>query len=1433
MQQDTGRSVQPSDHQILLTEDIRIEWQPDPKAIPVQVSTVEVDGHAGHLIKTLPGSGWVRLYVPLEAPEIGILASRFLLKVDQNANLAKIKPRLVKTNLQTDARRPFPIMLGRTFELTCGKWHEIVSAYLHTNFVGRFQPGITIDIPRAAEIVLLDVSLKRLPVPLSNETKAALLADDIHPLAQFAVRPVEHLTRCLESPTVYATSLSVTRSQLSGWMISDTDQLFWREAQSGRSGAFTLDTTALVPGDAHFTGGVTVDFETPLAQTSILQVTTSQTDPTPVWAGMLTDPEGDAAAIGTLFDIKTAQVVNGLLTVEGDVQHPLYPGMPVRLNLMREADIVASTIAHIPAPSTTYLDHETAFHFSLSVPLRPSETEKTFWLGFSGVAYDARLHVKFTRDEGRVQARKLDMDVPALPAGGMIKGQVDGQKDDVVTGWAVCPQESDSAIEVILYPDEVPFAYSKTQMYRSDIQDIYGNQGFNGFQIDLPPNMAVLREIDMKLRPVGRSELLRKGHIRSALPPGISAPALLPALRAWTPTSGAAPEEAGRISVIVLNLDGADLLDEMFASCLPEDLSGQIEWIVVDHSSTDDSRGVCERHAAKGADIRFLFRRGNYSFSESNNYGVEHATGDILLFANNDLIFEQGFGARLRDYMRDPEIGALGVRLVDHIDDPRHKDLKIDQHLGVFFERRTMGKNWIRPYEARACEETDATAQATRCIAVTGAFLAMRRSDFEAVDGFDESYSYGLEDVDLCLKVHTILDRAVVCANDIEVIHHRGFSRKKSSETGLRRRRNNEIFTKLWGGTLRRMIKTTGLTDPGHVTGMRPVFAFMVADVGDTTPAGEYYTSLEMGRALQKILPCHIRYVPESDWYDLSGIDVVVAMVNRFDIAKGKGASPWLVTVNWMRQWFDRWAEDASLFGYDFLFASSAPACEMLEARTGRPVHLLPIASSYHDFAEATPKEELRCDYAFTGSRFGPPREIEFQLDPARVEGQGKVFGHNWDDTPFGDLSQGPVAYSEIPHVYASTRIVLDDANIATKPWGSCNSRVFDAMASGALLVSNGVLGCRELFGDLVPTFHDADSLTETLNHWLANEPARAARVAEMQEVIRTKHTYDVRARDFLAKLTADVPVRIAIKCGALYNERQQWGDYHYAQSLAASLRRLGFVARVDCRESWETGLSDSDDVVIALRGLLRYKPKRHQTNLLWLISHPNDISIAELEEFDHSYVASQYHADSLERLLPGRVDFMPQCTDMTRFFFDPEETNSCPERNLYVANSRGIFRNPVRWAIQGELNLDIYGVGWEPFITDERFKGGVISNQVLGGFYASSRLVICDHWEDMKSLGYVSNRVFDVLGAGGRLAVDSVRGLGDLVPLEYLDRFETYEEFAAILKGPDRVDLEARREISDWVKRNHSFDARADVFARKIRAMMGALYDRDGDAAR
>ncbi|WP_196804840.1 glycosyltransferase [Methylopila sp. M107] len=1107
------------------------------------------------------------------------------------------------------------------------------------------------------------------------------------------------------------------------------------------------------------------------------------------------------------------------LRVRGWARHERYPGLPPRVELIVNGSVVVEQLARGKAKATDGAEApDGVYGFNIgyilaksaqkpSLELRLKDSSRGIPIELSPAAVD--LPPEIVPDEQLLQGAKVI---------GKIERFIPSAE---ILGWALCPEQPDAVIDLVLEVNGKPIAYSRTRLLREDVRAVHGGHGYSGFYFELPPNLFVSRTLQSaSIKAIGANTNIRFGNqVVGDDPLFVESVTPLDNLRA---TSSDAAPDRGPVSAIVLNRNCADLLVDLFESADKHEPADSIEWIIIDHNSTDHSEEVCLAAINRGQDVRYIKRNGNFSFSDSNNFGARLAKHDTLLFVNNDIVFGGPFLDKLCAPLADSSIGVVGVSLLDYVENPGWSGQPIIQHLGVFLKPQMTGKH-IRPYESRLTPETaDDTQGLLRAPAVTGAMFAMRRADFVAVGGFDEEYIYGLEDVDLCFAVKRKLDKQSIIVQDLSVFHHRGFSRKKESDVVVRQRNNNDIFNKRWGAWLRHNAKSQMFSNPGYWTGARPVVGFVVVDGGDSTTAGEYFTALEFGRALQKRMSVHLRFLKEAEWYDLTGIDVLIVMVNRFDIRRATHVSPFLITVNWMRQWFDRWAADDSIHAYDYLFASSQKACDYLEERVGRTVHLLPIASNLDTIVDGEFKVEYASDYCLTGNKVGTVREIEYQLSPREIVGVGAIFGHNWQDTNLASIARGPVAYSALKDVYASTKIVLDDANIATKDWGSCNSRVFDAIAAGCLLVTNGSVGVKELFGDLVPTFDNRESLTDTLNYWIKNDAERKERVAQLNQLLKERHLYGNRAETFESVLSMPRPIRVAIKCAAKYSERQIWGDYHFARSLAASLRKHGLVVRVDCVESWYGALASTDDAVIVLRGRQNYNPSLNQLNLLWLISHPDAVAYGDFEKYDHVYVASTIHADILRQNAQVPVSVLLQCTDTSIFQFDPDrDENETAELPLFVGNSRGVFRQAVRWCVELEADFELYGHGWEQFVADSRLKGHNVPNQILASYYSRAKVVLCDHWEEMKRFGYLSNRAFDVLACGGILAVDHVEGIETILPGGY-SVFRSREELGELLKVEWASDRSGRAERAKWVAENHSFDARAKVLSEEIHAAIG-----------
>ena len=1105
------------------------------------------------------------------------------------------------------------------------------------------------------------------------------------------------------------------------------------------------------------------------------------------------------------FDIK---LENFVVELDGAVFDIQKPGFPVRMSFQIDGRDKLDYLAR----NNMFDVHNGLYAVKCRIQLTEKEREKTIDIFLGDCEPKTKICLE-PIEENAEQDTNMDLKkLEKLIYYPDVEGRVEQADSDMVGGWAISPSHDTSSLGLMLYLDQstnYPYAYTQTRLAREDVLQEKGGNGFSGYFFEIAPNVIPYRDLYVSVMHgekilIGNKVISRiENFYRSRRP--------IKWQYSIDHNIGHLSEcENIWISIIIINKNGDELLRQMFSSAVQFVNCHNIEWIVVDHNSSDNSIKYCEELKLQGFNITFYRRNANYTFSESNNYGVELAKGEIVVFANNDLVFIEDFAKELRQCFMDPKIGVLGVKLLDYASD-NLQDIELlpVQHLGCFI-KDNLKEKYIRCYESRLTLETaDCDKTLSSVPMVTGAFLAMRREEFLAVGGFDEKYVYGLEDTDLCLKVRKYLGKEVVCANNISVVHRRGFTRMEQS-SAIARRQNNEIFNLKWKRYIRREIRNSICNFGSYWLGKRPILGVIVSDADNKTSAGEYFTALELCTFIQKIEPVHVRYITKNNWYNIHGVDLLLVMVKTFNIEKIYNVNPFMITIAWIRQWFDAWCDGQDIYSYDFVFTSSEYSRNYIFEKTGITAHVLRIASNVDVFSNGHKNEMYKCDCCFTGSYFNLEREVQFCLDPLLIKGEVKIFGYNWENTNFAPYSCGPLAYSELPDVYASSKITVDDGNIATKLWGSCNSRVFDCLAGGTLLVTNNTIGVQEIFGDLVPTYHDKESLTATLNYWLEHEEERKERISILQKMVIKEHSYTVRAKEFVQVLqTKKPPIRIGIKCPAPEKEKEFWGDYYYSESLAKELRKLDCCVRVDFKEHFDDQIGNMDDVVIVLRGLSSYNVKPHQMNIVWLISHPDNVTINELQQYDYIYCASSSYAKLLEMQTGKDIEFLPQCTDTEIFRFDPTLINSRPDRNLFVGNSRGIFRDSVRWCIENDIDIDIYGSGWNSFIDKEKIKGELIPNKILGEFYASSRCVLCDHWVDMQRNGFVSNRIFDVLATGGCIITDEVEGLKEILDFD-INIYRNKEEFLKLLSGDLKVDLKKRKHQAEYIKLNHSFAVRA-----------------------
>lgn len=276
----------------------------------------------------------------------------------------------------------------------------------------------------------------------------------------------------------------------------------------------------------------------------------------------------------------------------------------------------------------------------------------------------------------------------------------------------------------------------------------------------------------------------------------------------------------------------------------------------------------------------------------------------------------------------------------------------------------------------------------------------------------------------------------------------------------------------------------------------------------------------------------------------------------------------------------------------------------------------------------------------------------------------------------------------------------------------------------------------------------------------------------------------------------------------------ETWGDTHFGRSLAAALETLGQETVVDAREAQRRETDYLDDVVIHLRGLDVYAPSPGALSYLWVISHPDMVTRQEAQVFDRVFAASLSWSAQQSRRWGFPVEALLQCTDPDRFHPGDSPTAVKSSRPLFVGNSRGIPRPTVMESIRAGLPLELYGGDWERFVPEDAITGERVDNAELGQLYSSAAVVLNDHWADMQREGFISNRLFDVVAAGGRAFSDDVPGI-DRIFDGAVQTYDTVSEIVPFLESDldERFpDADALAEISRRIREEHSFAARARI---------------------
>ena len=247
------------------------------------------------------------------------------------------------------------------------------------------------------------------------------------------------------------------------------------------------------------------------------------------------------------------------------------------------------------------------------------------------------------------------------------------------------------------------------------------------------------------------------------------------------------------ISIIIPNKDHIDDLSRCIESIVEKSVYSNYEIVIVENNSEEaETFHYYENIEAKHSNIKVVKWDGPFNYSAINNFGVQYANGEYLLFLNNDteLITPTALKEILGCCMRE-DVGAVGAKLLYEDETVQHAGVVIGfggyaGHVNTGIERDDYG------YMVRARINCNYSA-------VTAACMMTKKSLFHQVHGFDEQFVVACNDVDYCLKLRE-LGKWIVYNAFAEWYHYESKSRGYEDTPEKLKRFEGEIekFQKKW-----------------------------------------------------------------------------------------------------------------------------------------------------------------------------------------------------------------------------------------------------------------------------------------------------------------------------------------------------------------------------------------------------------------------------------------------------------------------------------------------------------------------------------------------------------------------------------------------------------------------------------------------------------
>lgn len=222
-----------------------------------------------------------------------------------------------------------------------------------------------------------------------------------------------------------------------------------------------------------------------------------------------------------------------------------------------------------------------------------------------------------------------------------------------------------------------------------------------------------------------------------------------------------------QISVIISNFNGSKYLRKLLDT-LKEQVNVQLQIIIVDRNSTDDSLSIIKEYP----DVKVVFLAPEHGLVAGYHHGYKEALYDLLFFCNEDIWFDQ------KCMYECAKMIDLGKKIA--ASDPWQwtYDAKHLAHAGVRFKRSITAYNLSQPIPFVE-EDTEVILDHGELVPIMSAGAGMiHKKAYEECGGWDTSFFLDAEEQDLFIRFWK-LGWKVVTVPSAKVYHALSVSNNK------------------------------------------------------------------------------------------------------------------------------------------------------------------------------------------------------------------------------------------------------------------------------------------------------------------------------------------------------------------------------------------------------------------------------------------------------------------------------------------------------------------------------------------------------------------------------------------------------------------------------------------------------------------------------